>query len=507
MENGDKIDLTREDSSENNRRAEVRLFLDDELIPLKKNREVNSYNLVDEYAETRKNKSFFIWGLLGICFAVVALITVLSVMYLFKQNKKITVDSKVFNDLDMRSMLDTQSHAEMNYLIADNTFRQLETERDFKLKQAVIDRDSKLRLVDALRAENGGKSIADIKSKYKKQVAAIHNEYDDKIKASSDEAARYKQKLDAMDTDKLEGADFSRQVQQHERSLLVDTYVKTIGDLQQQLASSQQADAVSNGTAVSQLADKYHSEVDALDPVLDDERAAGIVQSAGSLTSKSHDVSSYMDSFPRDILTKDFITGMDSIQKMLTDYQYIHSVVAGIPQKHSIAGYKNSETRLVNQIGIEFGKALSSQITDMHAKIQHLESENSGLTEERDSLVQSKAGLQTEYDKLQGEYSGVSGNVSMYNAWFEKMAAETKSTGYILDVSDPAAMKLFVVESVRAELFSGSKDIPAVAYHGKSRKVTTGTINAQNGVCYFVPADPAAALKVTAGDRIVLGSQ
>jgi len=266
------------------------------------------------------------------------------------------------------------------------------------------------------------------------------------------------------------------------------------------MTAGQQADAAFNKIAVSQLADKYHSEVDALDPVLDDERAAGKVQSTGNMALKPRDVSSYMDSFPQDILTKDFITGMDSIQKMFTDYQYIHSFVAGIPQKHSIAGYKTSETRLVNQIGIEFGRALSSQITDMHATIQHLESENTGLQKERDSL-------QTEYNKIQGEYSGVSGNVSMYNTWFEQMAAKEKSAGYILDVSDPSALKVFVVQTVRSGLFSDGKDIPVIVYHGKLRKITAGMIHAQNGVCYFIPSEPAAVSKITAGDRIVLQSQ
>jgi hypothetical protein len=505
MGNGNEINLAA--ASGDNRKAEVRLFLNDELIPLQKSRDVNSYNLVTEYAKTKQNKSVFIWSILGVCFAVVAAVTVLTVMYLSKQNKKITVDSKAFNDLDLRSMLDTQSHAEMNYLVVDNTRRQLEAERDFELKQAVIDRDSNLSLIEALRAENKDNRIADVKAKYRKQVTLIHREYDDKIKSASDEASGYKEKLDAMDTGNPGNADFSQQVQQHERSLLVDTYIKTLGELQQNMTAYQRSEAASNKTAVSELADKYHSEVDALDPVLDDERAAGIVQSAGNMSSKPHDVFSYINSFPRDILTKDFITGMDSIQKMSADYQYIHNLVAGIPQKNSIAGYKTAENRLVNQIGMEFGRALSSQITDMHTTIQNLQTENAGLQKERDSLSQSRDELQTEYNKLQGEYSGVSGNISMYNTWFEQMAAEEKSAGYILDVSEPSALKAFVVQSVRSGLFSDGKDIPVVVYHGKSRKVTTGMIHAQDGICYFIPSEPAAVSKIAAGDRIVLQSQ
>lgn len=505
MDNGNEIKITA--ASGDNRKAEVRLFLKDELIPLQKSRAVNSYNLVNEYAKTKQNKSMFIWGLLGVCFAAVAAITVITVMFLSKQNKKITVDSKVFNDLDLQSMLNTQSHAEMNYLIVDNTRRQLEAGRDFELKQAAQDRDSNLRLIEALRVENSGKRIADVKAKYKRQVISIHEKYDDKIKTVSDAAGEYKKKLDAMDAANEGKAGFNQQVQQHERTLLVDTYIKTIGDLQKQMTAYQRSEAAAHKTAVSELADKYHSETDALDPVLDDERAAGIVQAAGAMASKPHDVSSYMDSFPRDILTKDFIAGVDSIQKMSADYQYIHSLVAGIPQKNSIAGYKTAESRLVNQIGIELGRALSSQIADMHTTIQNLQTENDGLQKERDVLIQSRDELQTEYNRLQGEYSGVSGNSSMFNAWFEQKAAEEKAEGYILDVSEPSALKAFVVQAVRAGLFSDGNDIPVVVYHGRSRKVSAGMIHAQNGICYFIPSEPAAGAKIAAGDRIVLQSQ
>jgi FtsZ-binding cell division protein ZapB len=505
MDNGNEIKITA--ASGGNRKAEVRLFLKDELLPLQKSRDVNSYNLVNEYAKTKQNKSMFIWGLLGVCFAAVVAITVITVLFLAKQNKKITVDSKVFNDLDLQSMLDSQSHAEMNYLIVDNTHRQLEAERDFELKQAALDRDSNIRLIEALRVENSGKRISDVKANYKKQVISIHEEYDDKIKTVSAAAADYKEKLDALDAANEGKAGFNQQVQQHERTLLVDTYIKTIGDLQKQMTAYQRTEAASNKTAVSELAEKYHSEADALDPVLDDERAAGIVQAAGTMASKSRDISSYIDSFPRSILTKDFMTGMESIQKLSSDYQYIHSFVAGIPQKNSIAGYKTAERRLVNQIGIDVGMALSSQITDMHTAVQNLESENDGLRKERDALIQSRDELQTEYDKLQGEYSGVSGNSSMFNAWFEQKAAKEKAAGYILDVSEPSALKAFVVQTVRSGLFSDEKDIPVVVYHGRLRKVSAGMIQAQNGICYFIPLEPASVSKIAAGDRIVLQAQ
>jgi hypothetical protein len=507
MDNGDKIEVMQNDEVETDRKAEVRLFLHDELIPLQKSSEVHSYNLVNEYAKTKKNKSSFIWILLGVCFAVVASVTVFSMIYLSKQNKKISVDSKVFSDLDMHSMLDTQSHAEMNYLVAENTCNRLETERDFKLKQAVIERDANLSLTEALRADNGDKQKAGIISEYKRLAALIHGEYDDKIKIAADEAAQYKMQFDLKKAASLETADFSRQVQQHERTLLVDTYAKTIKDLQQQMAAYQLSEAALNTAAVSKLADAYHAEVDSLDPVLNDNRADVILKRTAGMPSKPDDVPSYLASFPENVLTDDFMERMAEVQNLFSDYQYLHNAMSGIPQKHSIAGYKTSETRLVNQIGTEFGKAVSSQITGMYAEIQRLESENSGLKNERDSLIRSREDMQAEYDKLEGEYTGVSGNVSMYNSWFEKMAAEEKSAGYILDVSDPSAMKAFIVQSVRAELFSKKKDIQVIVYHGKLRKVTTGTVSVQSGVCCFVPSDSAAVSKITAGDRLVPESQ
>lgn len=507
MDNGDKINFTQKSGEEIDRKAEVRLFLNDELLPLQKSREVNSYNLAEEYAETKKNKDSFIWILLGACFIVVVSVTVLTVMYLSKQNKKIAVDAEVFSDLDMRSMLNTRSHAEMNYLVAENTRSRLESERDFKLKQAAIDRDSGLSLTAALRVEDNDKQTAAVRSKYAKQIVSIHAEYDDRLNDAAGEAAQCKQQLDEIDTVGLENVDFTRQVEQHERSLLVGTYGQTVRELQERMSSYQKSESASNAASVSLLAGRYHSEVDALDPVLNDPRADDILKRAAGMKPEPEDISSYVASFPENVLSDDFMAGMSRVQKLFSDYRYLHKAVSGIPQKHSIAGYKTTEDRLVNEISTELGKAASVQITEMYAAIQQLKTENAGLKDENDSLLQSRKELQAAYNEILGEYSGVSGTASMYDVWFEKKASEEKSAGYILDVSDPSAMKVFAVQTVRSELFQGKKDIRVIVYHGKTRKTAEGMLALKDGVCCFIPLNSDDVSKTASGDRFVLKSQ
>ena len=153
MDNDNKV--AENDSLNVKSRDSVRLFLKDELIPLEKNHKAkSSYDLVKEYALTRKNSSYFIWGMMLFCVVSVASITFAVITTLDRQNKKIEINPNVFNDLDMSNFLGTRSHIEMQKIISENTLNQLVKERDYEKSLAANRRDAGLQLVSALRAED-----------------------------------------------------------------------------------------------------------------------------------------------------------------------------------------------------------------------------------------------------------------------------------------------------------------------------------------------------------------
>jgi hypothetical protein len=485
--------------------AEVRLFLREELLPLEKSRQVSTYNLITEYAKTKKNKNPFIWIVLGSCAAIVALVTILVTMRLSGQNKKIEVKTGVFNDLDMRSLLGTKTHTEITWLIAANKTAQLENEYSHELKQAALDRDSDLYVLMSLRPESGiEEQKKDILTRYNKRIAAAHKKYDGLMKSAAAETEEAKQKLDSVDASKAEASDFASQVQQHERSWLVNSYTETVNSLRSALQRSQQNDFEQQRAAVTRLADKYQKEVDSLDPVLTDDNADRIIRNASALPLISYDMSAYVTSLPRDILTDNFLSGMKTAQNLFTDYNYMHKALAAIPQKHSMALYKDAENRLIYQMSSEFGKASASQIDSLNQTRIRLEQENGQLQQQNAELKKQGLELQDKYSRLSEKYSGVADNTAMFESWFEKQAADDKAAGYILEISGSDRMKVFLVSSVRDSMFTSGSDLPVTVIHGKWKKVTAGTVSNRNGVYYFIPGEAADAAKILAGDKLIV---
>ena len=88
-------------SGTNDRKKEVRLFLEEELLPIEKSRQPSSsYDLEGEFAKTKKNKSFFIPLLMFACVTVVGFVTFLVARNVTQANERISVPADVFSDLD-----------------------------------------------------------------------------------------------------------------------------------------------------------------------------------------------------------------------------------------------------------------------------------------------------------------------------------------------------------------------------------------------------------------------
>ena len=62
MDNDNKIVLEMEEE----KKSDVLLFLQEELIPLRQKKKVITYDLEKEYGKTRKNRNLFVWIVLTI---------------------------------------------------------------------------------------------------------------------------------------------------------------------------------------------------------------------------------------------------------------------------------------------------------------------------------------------------------------------------------------------------------------------------------------------------------
>ena len=111
--------------------------------------------------------------------------------------------------------------------------------------------------------------------------------------------------------------------------------------------------------------------------------------------------------------------------------------------------------------------------------------------------------MNREYEVLENAYEGVSGNLQMFENWFESQAKIDSVSGYILDKSSVEKVKIFVVKDLREQLFENAQMMEVVVNHGKRKKVSAGRIFCEDGVCYFTADDFSTIEKISNGDRIL----
>ena len=192
MDNDNKID-TFDDSKQESK--EVSLFLQEELIPLKKKKTLTTYNLEKEYAKTKKNRNYSIWIIMAITVAAVVLATWLTISGLSAKNNKLQVSLESFEDLNLRNLFDALSKTQDLYEKAAKAKAELEASLESRLTQAKRNKDvdfanlSKMKLARKQRLEKE----AEIIKRYNSIVFQAHEDLDEKLKAAELELKQYEE--------------------------------------------------------------------------------------------------------------------------------------------------------------------------------------------------------------------------------------------------------------------------------------------------------------------------
>ena len=188
---------------------DVMLFLDDELNLLQKENAISSYNLDEEYAKTKKNKSLFSFFILTGCLIVVLLVSWGLKKNIDTKNENITINLEEFDNLNLKGLLDSVFKVQGNYDNAIKEKSRIISQKELELQDAQTKLDNELFLIDSLKLSSK-KEIARRKTQaedeYKKTVEGINLKYDEQIAAIEAEANEYKLQLAEYDTAKIESA-------------------------------------------------------------------------------------------------------------------------------------------------------------------------------------------------------------------------------------------------------------------------------------------------------------
>ena len=285
MGNDNKIT---EEQKSNQIHKEVMLFLGKELERIHQTSTEQTYDIEREYAKSKKHHSPFSFFMLTISFAVVLSIAVIITKTIAAHNEEITVSVAVFDDLNLKNLLDTVGVAQTNYDNAVKNRASIESDMAVKLKAAEDEHKNDIFVIDSMSrlTKKKRESLVDeAEVKYKAALAAVHEEYDAKLIQAEREVEEYKSQLAAFDAAKIEAAkekekalDSERRVKELEQKKIKDQYESRIAELNKKLADTQRKNSDDMRNAVSSVSSQYQAEIALLDPRLKDEAADNIIK-------------------------------------------------------------------------------------------------------------------------------------------------------------------------------------------------------------------------------------
>lgn len=497
---------------------DVRMFLDSELASIYQQTKLQSYNLEKEYSETRKHKSPLPWVILGLCFAVVLATVVVMTTVINTKDKNITVEMNVFDDLNLKDLLDSVSKIQANYDNAQNQRSALISNREAELRNAESKREQDIFVIKSMKlsAKDEKARISQVESEYNLSMQNIQSNYEAKMSAVEAEIKEYEEQLAKYDSSKVQAAqeqerllNSERRVQELERRKLSQQYETQIAELERTIEALRNENNESVYKSVSSVSSKYQAEINGLDPIIEDAEAEEIITQFRN--SKSIDFSSAV----RGSSTNDekISSSFNEYQSSYDDFNYLYSIISSLPQKNTIPLYVAASKNLVNKMGETFSKTtlsleddkvmLSGKVNSLEGKVNKLNDNYSNLTDEYNSLTDEYNNLIDEYNSLSDEITRIQEEYAdelqqrqvkfeqekedMRNG-FEKCIAgiitSAKAQAAVISAENKNNIRIYVLPSI-APLISGA-GVPAEIKAAKSIKGSI--VKDSENYFRFVPA-------------------
>lgn len=459
--------------------SEVLLFLQEELVPLRKKKTVTNYDLENEYAKTRKNKDTSIWLTLGLTVAAVVLLTWGIVTKMSATNRDIEVSLNAFEDLNLRNLFDALSKTQDLYEKASKNKAELQAALDGRIAQAKRTRDADITYIKKLNLPKKNRTEREEKvlQTYRNTVKAAHEEYDEKISAADIELKQYEEQLKSFDSENVEKAqqwekqmDSERQVHEIEKKRIKEEYEEQIAQLKESMKNDQERSYQEKRTAVNDVTNYYEGRLSKLDPAIKDANAKSIIQSYSEVSG--------VDVFDADAIIgsatnvdEEFAQEIYSLKEKYDNYVTLSNVNSSVPYANGMTGVVNSEKKIAYDMSYSVAsKAVS--------KISEYKTEN--------------ARLQNEVEGYKSEVAGVKNALGNTGILLDAYAVNSKVDGFILGSSDGENYIAYIQSGVRNSVRNDGATRVAI-YNETNKKVATGAIWFKDNV-YFISLDEPVEL-------------
>lgn len=465
-------------------KGDVLLFLQEELIPLRKKKEVTNYDLEHEYSKTRKNRDVSIWLTLGITLAVVVGITWAVITKMSATNREIEVSLDAFEDLNLRNLFNALTKTQDLYEKASKEKAELQAGLDSALTNAQKSRDTDLEYIKRLGLSRKQRTDRETRviQKYNETVKAAHDEYDEKIAAAEIELKQYEEQLKSFDSENVEKAqaweremDSQRQVHELEITKITEEYEAKIEELKQKMKDNDDRSYKEKRTAVNDVTNFYEAKIAKLDPVVKDGNVKSIISSTETL----------MDSqtFSPELIANDVTNSDEEFTQMLNELQQkyeayiaLNNYASSIPYSNGVSGVLKSERQLAYDMAFTTAKTSAEKFSTLKSENKLLSVQVENLTSENENIKQA-----------------LGNNNTLLNAY----AKTAKVDGFVLSTGD-AKIIAFIESSARASVKNdGTTKVNIL--NEANKKIASGAIWFKENV-YYISLDSDAA--VPAGSYI-----
>lgn len=528
-------------------KKDIDLFLPEDMRPARVQKP-STYDIETEYSKTKKNKNHYILWLMLATIFVGVLVTFCVSRYVEHKNKSIAVNIDVFEDLNLRNLLDTASQTQASYDAAVKEKSELSASMQYELSQAEQRRDSDLHTLNSLRLDSKkeiNRRSAAIYTAYDEEIKAVHEKYDVKISTQESLIAQYKEQLDQYDNSKIEQAqiiDSTKQLYEIEKSQMNEAHEKEIASLRNQIQEEQKNAVERQMKAVTEVTQKYQKEIDGLDPVIKGKDI--IIEKARRLDGNSSYVT---EQFTKTLSSQASLEYVDSLKKAAegyTNFDDAKKIVAAIPQKHSIPFFVNAMSQYAYNVGTVLTNAsvaevnrfsvivdnCKMQIADLNVEIAGYKSDIANLHTEIEgykndiaqlnvSLEESKketANVKQMLDdtqrtvrNLKDEKSAVEKDRANLFAYLETICIENKRDGLLLALPVNGKAQIYLSVAARDYFVNPMYEgmvVNAQVKRGKNSKITTCKLIAQGGNYYCILDNPAMVSKLKSEDWVAVVS-
>lgn len=453
MDNDNKIN---DMNAQNETHNDVRLFLDEEIKKLQEVGTSDSYNIVNEYAATKKNKSPFVFLILAGCFLVISLISFIITKTISNDNRETEnalSELHEFDDLNLKTLLDSSTRAQTNY---DNAVREkvnIQNQMNSQLKSAAASRDNDLFAIESMNIKSKKElenRIAAVENEYNNKVLEIQNEFNDQLESADLQIEEYRKQLESFDAAKIDSAreqekllNSERQLKEIEIQSIRNEYEELLKKKDEDIEQIRQQNTNDIRNTITEVSKEYQDKIDILDPVINDDEASKIITELSQ--------TDFPDFDRNEILTEesdeDIVQALNDWQNIYDNYKYIDNLLSAIPNSNSVPSYRQTSRKLVNSLGglfLDTADLFEERKDSYLNEISSLENEVLNLNEE---LTKTQENLQNSNDE--------------WASCFDGLLVAAKSNAAVISANSKENIKVFVSPKARylfAESETGTLD-------------------------------------------------